>query len=47
MLDLCSNIGRAFLHCRLIVGLQLPQHGRHSHVRGSHVAMFVVGIPSL
>ena len=47
MLDLCSHIGRAFLHCQLIVGLQLLQHGRHSHTRGSYVTMFVVDTPSL
>ena len=47
MVDLWSHIGRASLHCQLIVGLQLPQHGRHSHARGSHDTMFVIGIPSL
>ena len=47
MPDLCSHIGRFSLHCQLIVGLQLPQHGRHGHARGSHVTLFVIGIPSL
>ena len=47
MPDLCSHIGRASLHCQLVVWLQLPQHRRHGHARGCHVTMFVIGIPSL
>ena len=41
MPDLCSQMWKNFLHCRLIVGQQLPQHRMHGR------AMFVVGIPSL